>query len=221
MKKITSLELRYILDELKSLIGLRIGNIYDSGDELRINVDDNIILVSSSRIHLTKKPGKKDLSNFSLFLRRYLKDKIIARVEQHGMTVEIATQGHVLIIELYPKFNCILCDGWYNIIMPLNPDKKNKIMPKMKYIIPQDEELETKEKKPQVVYKNKSVFDAVPFDVDAYKNLDKKYFDSFSEALDYFFSKIKTAERGRHPEKKKKQLKRKRRVKMKRKKRSR
>lgn len=204
MKRITALELRYIVDELEALRGLRIGNIYHSDDEIRIFVDDNILLISPYKFYLTKKVGKKELSDFVLFLRRYLKNKSIERIDYHGLSVEMITNENILIIEFAPSFNCILCDRSYNIIMPLNADKRNNIMPKMKYIIPQDEALEIREKRPQVVYKNKRVFDAVPFDMDIYKKMDKKYFDSFNEALDYFFSKFRPKAKKRLKRKRKK-----------------
>ena len=54
MKRITALELRYIVDELEALRGLRIGNIYYSDDEMRIFVDDNILLISPCKFYLTK-----------------------------------------------------------------------------------------------------------------------------------------------------------------------
>jgi len=58
------------------------------------------------------------------------------------------------------------------------------------------------------VYKNKKLVDAVPFDRDEYNKMDKKYFDSFNEALDYFFPKIDRIEKKRRKKKlrKKKRL---------------
>ena len=212
MKQITSLELRYIVEEVQFLKGLRIENIYHSNDEIRIVAEGNILTSSLSKFYLKKKLDDEKVSDFALLLRRYLKNKVINNIEQHGLSIEIATDDNILIMEISPGFNCILCDSSYNIIMPLNIDKTRDIMPKMKYLVADNEDLQLIEKNPQVVYKNKNVFDAVPFNRDEYKSLDKKYFPSFNEALDYFFSKIKSMERMKKTEARKlKKIRRKKR----------
>ncbi len=49
------------------------------------------------------------------------------------------------------------------------------------------EVFDIKEIKPQIVYKDGSPFDVVPFPLEVYRGLESKTFESFSEALDEFF----------------------------------
>ncbi len=41
--------------------------------------------------------------------------------------------------------------------------------------------------RPLIVYQNKEAFDVVPFELKIYKDLDKKEFKTYDEALDYYF----------------------------------
>ncbi len=50
------------------------------------------------------------------------------------------------------------------------------------------------ELKPHIVYKNKKKIDVLPFELSTYETNEKKYFDTFNEALDEYFSK-KTEEK--------------------------
>ncbi|MBS3103207.1 NFACT family protein [Candidatus Woesearchaeota archaeon] len=43
--------------------------------------------------------------------------------------------------------------------------------------------------KPVIYYENSEAVDAVPFEMEFYRNLEKKEFGTFNEALDYYFSK--------------------------------
>ena len=66
----------------------------------------------------------------------------------------------------------------------LKENERKKILEDIRLLV-------SRGKNPQVVYKNKKIIDAVPFDLTLYKNLKKRYFDTFSEALDFFFSRVK------------------------------
>jgi len=46
-----------------------------------------------------------------------------------------------------------------------------------------------KKTSPQIVYKNKEAVDVIPFDMEVYEEHDKTKFSSFSESLDYYFTK--------------------------------
>ncbi|XRO76988.1 ribosome rescue protein RqcH [Methanocaldococcus sp. 10A] len=47
-------------------------------------------------------------------------------------------------------------------------------------------------RKPQIVLKDNEYFDVVPIDLKKYQNLDKKYYNSFLEAVDDYFAKFLT-----------------------------
>lgn len=246
MKRITVPELKYIVDELSLLKDKRIENIYQSGDELRMIIEDKELLFSPSSLHLTKISGKREISQFALILRKYLRNKFIGNISCRNLTVELAINSNILILELFPRFNCILCDNSYKIIMPMKfykdikpketyvfsdgPDFKDRERFKkfllrkypvsllikdyfgryvkiskeigekpgdqlkdseIKRILEDIRSLISKEKNPQVVYRGRNIIDALPFDVSACKNLRKKYFDTFNETLDFFFTRMK------------------------------
>ncbi len=46
------------------------------------------------------------------------------------------------------------------------------------------------EKKPAIVLDNGKAIDVVPFDLELYKNTEKKYFENFNDAVDEYFSKL-------------------------------
>ena len=246
MKRITVPELRYIVNELGFLKTKRIENIYQYGSEIRIIVDKKELFFSPSSFHLTEKPGKRDISSFAMILRKYLRGKSIKNITSKNLVVELVIDSYILVFEIFPRFNCILCDNSYKIIMPMKfykgikpeepyifpdgPDFKNKErfrkflsrkypvsllirdyfgryvrIPReigekpgnglkeseRKKILEDIRSLISKGKNPQVVYKNRKIVDALPFDVSSHKNLRKKYFDTFNQALDFFFTKAK------------------------------
>ncbi|MEM2694692.1 MAG: ribosome rescue protein RqcH [Archaeoglobaceae archaeon] len=59
-----------------------------------------------------------------------------------------------------------------------------------KLITEEIEKLKNFDLKPQIVLKNGKYHDVVPMDLLYYQNLEKKFFNSFNEALDDFYSKI-------------------------------
>jgi predicted ribosome quality control (RQC) complex YloA/Tae2 family protein len=244
MKRITLPEFRIIINELSLLKDNRLENIYQCDDEFTMIIEDKELAFSPSSLHLTKIPGKREISQFALILRKYLRGRQIEDIDCRNMTAELAITPYILILEIFPKFNCILCDNSYKIIMPMKfykeirtgdnyvfpdgPDFQDKEKFRQflsrkypvslmirdyfgKYVkIPKEvaekpsDELKEKERKkilsdiralflkkknPQVVYEGRKVIDAVPFDISTYKNLQKKYFETFNEALDFFFSK--------------------------------
>ncbi|MCS7130023.1 MAG: NFACT family protein [Archaeoglobaceae archaeon] len=73
-------------------------------------------------------------------------------------------------------------------------DKKKKfyelIEEEKKVLFAEVEKLKKFELKPQIVIKDGNYFDVVPMDLLYYSNFEKKFFNSFNEALDDFYSKI-------------------------------
>jgi len=246
MKRITVPELRHIADELRSIKDRKIENIYQTDDEIRFVIDGKELLFFPSSLHLTKPPKKRDITSFALILRKYIRNKLIGDISSKNLSVELVINSNKIILELFPKFNCILCDNSYKIIMPMKfyketrpgekyefpdgPDFRNKerfrkFLSKKyptalllrdyfgkyvkvtkeigerlgkqlkenerKKILEGVRSLISEEKNPQVVYRGRKIIDAVPFDITAYKNLKKKYFETFNEALDFFFAKTK------------------------------
>ena len=246
MKRITVPELRHIVEELRLLKNKRLENTYQYDNEIRMVISDRELLFSPSSLHLTKVSGKREISSFAMILRKYLRNKLIKNISCENLTVELVINSNIFILEIFPKFNCVLCDNSYKIIMPMKfyketrpreiykfpdgPDFKNKerfrkflsrkyptaILIKdyfgkyvkiskeigekpgknlkeneRKKILENIRSLISKEKNPQVVYRGRKIIDALPFDITAYKNLRKRHFDTFNEALDFFFAKMK------------------------------
>ncbi|MEM2272202.1 MAG: NFACT family protein, partial [Archaeoglobaceae archaeon] len=73
-------------------------------------------------------------------------------------------------------------------------DKKKKFSElsgeEKKILFEEIERLKNFELKPQIVLKDGKYHDVVPMDLLYYQNLEKKFFNSFNEALDDFYSKI-------------------------------
>lgn len=148
MKKISSIEIKHIVDELRFLVGGRIEKIYHKDRELRIrifvsksivhDVGEVELLIASERIHLTNyKEVIEEPTPFCMFLRKYLKGKIIREIRQYKLDriVEIVFDGYTLVCELFHHGNFILCDSNYTILMPLEFQrwKDREILPRKTY----------------------------------------------------------------------------------------
>ncbi len=143
MKKISSIEVKHVVDELQWLVGGRIDKIYHRDRTLRIRVyvpgkGEVEIYVEPERLHLTKyKKIFEEPTSFCMFLRKYLKGERIREIKQHKLDriVEIVTDRHILILELFHRGNYILCDKNYQILMPLEFQrwKDREIIPKKTY----------------------------------------------------------------------------------------
>ncbi len=245
MKRITVPELKYVVDELKSIRGKKIENIYHNDDEMRFVIGSMELLFSQFSIHLAKASKKRNITSFALILRKYLRNKVVSEVNSKHLSVELVANSNKLILEIFPRFNCILCNSSNEIIMPMkfysgirpgeayvaegldfrSKERFRKFLSKKlsaallvrdyfgKYVkIPKEISEKTgrelgesrrnvllkeiralmkKEKHPQVIYKGRKLIDAVPFDLDIYRRYKKRYFDTFNEALAFFFSRVK------------------------------
>lgn len=145
---ITSLDLKYLIKELKNVF---IGGIFRKIYQW----DDNFIFViyvpkrgeislyfDPEKIFLTsyKKKAMLEPQSFCMFLRKHLMGKVIIDIRQHEFDriIEIETKGNILILEMIRPGNIILCDTFYNIIMPLKIKrfKDRAIVPKVVYRYP-------------------------------------------------------------------------------------
>ncbi|MBU90170.1 hypothetical protein CMO94_01405 [Candidatus Woesearchaeota archaeon] len=105
-------------------------------------------------------------------LKNSKKDKIVA-----SLAVELGLGG------IYSEEICLLS----NIEKNNNPKKINNneiinILNSIKKII-------KNKKNCQIIYKNEEVVDVTPFDLEFYKDYEKKEFPSYNEALDEYFTK--------------------------------
>jgi len=93
------------------------------------------MFIASERMEAPEEPP-----NFCMFLRKHLAGREIKEVRQHGFdrVVEIETDEGILIFEFVPPGNIILCDKFYNIIMPLEVQrwKHREVKPKDSYSFP-------------------------------------------------------------------------------------
>ncbi len=146
----TALDLRLVLPELKeALEGGIIKKIYQYGSgskqfliEVFKPATASMLYVDSTKAFLTgtKRTGPKEPPSFCMFLRKYLMGKRIKSVRQYNFDriLEISTEDNVLIFELMPPGNVILCDNEGRIIMPLEIQKwrDREVVPKVPYTYP-------------------------------------------------------------------------------------
>ena len=119
MKRITVPELRCVVAELKSIRGRKIENIYHNDDEMRFVIGSKELLLSKFSIHLAKPSKKRNISSFALTLRKYLRNKAVSSISSKHLSVELVIDANKLILEIFPRFNCILCNASNEIIMPM------------------------------------------------------------------------------------------------------
>lgn len=147
MREITSLDIYFLVPELRNLINGRIQQVYQYGKTLRLE-----IFVSEKGIReIFFEPGKIFITNykrkapehpdaFGMILRKHICGQKITDIKQHGFDriIEIITENNILILEIFSKGNAILCDKSYNIIMPLEVQlwKDRRIVPKKPYVYP-------------------------------------------------------------------------------------
>ncbi len=151
-KQITSLDLRFVIKEIRErLSGGVFRKIYQygSGKSRRFLISifasgrgEHWLYADAESVFLTKKKqaAPQEPPSFCMFLRKHLMGKKIKDVRQHGFDriIEISTDSHILIFELFSRGNVILCDSSYNIIMPLEIQRwrHREIRPKVAYKYP-------------------------------------------------------------------------------------
>ncbi len=145
--EMSSLDLLFLQNELKFLVGGKIEKIYQSAKSLRIE----IFLSGKGTFELYFEPGKLFITeykrkapeqppSFCMLLRKHLEGQNIIDIRQRGFEriIEIETEKNILILELFSKGNVILCDKAFNIIMPLEIQlwKDREVLPKKPYKYP-------------------------------------------------------------------------------------
>ena len=105
------IDLGYAVDELKCLEGSKIDTIFHSDRKISIRTDNHDLIILPEILYLTKKGRIKDITEFAMLLRKYLKNRVIESIEQYklGMIAEIAAGDNILILEFFDGGNCIPC----------------------------------------------------------------------------------------------------------------
>ena len=152
MKQISSLDLYFLVNELKELEGSRADRIYSSGKEEiyiqfhKSNVGKKIIrvLIGKAIFAAEAKSIDEAPSGFCMFLRKHLEGKFFDSVEQLEperilkLAFKSKEESRLLYIEFFGKGNLILCND-EGIIMDClihHQFKDRNVAPKEKYIYP-------------------------------------------------------------------------------------
>ncbi|NJE25610.1 fibronectin-binding domain-containing protein [Thermococcus sp. MV5] len=147
-EEMSSVDIKYIVEELKSLKGARIDKIYHDRSEIRIKLHKvgegrkDLIIEAGKRIHLTSyiKEAPKMASSFTMLLRKHLSGGFFEDIEQHDFDriVRIRVGNYTLIAELFRRGNVVLVDENNIIIGALRYEefKDRAIKPKHEYKLP-------------------------------------------------------------------------------------
>ena len=148
MKQLSSLELKFLMNDLKKkIMGTKIQNIKQVKDAYSFELYKNkkklyLIIIPDKGLFLVKKNYEgKPKDDFCNILRKHLKGQIIQSVEQHEFDrlVEIETNDHKLIIEIFANGNLILVNKTDNKIIRATEMRSwasRKIRPKYEYDYP-------------------------------------------------------------------------------------
>ena len=145
-QELSSLDLTFLKNELRNLIGGRIQKAFQKDKEIRLE----IFLSGKGTFELYFAPGKIFISeykrvageaeSFAMSLRKNISGQKITDVRQPGFEriIELETENNILIFEMFSKGNVILCSKDYTIIMPLEVQlwKDRQITPRKKYTYP-------------------------------------------------------------------------------------
>ncbi len=153
-KEVSSLELRFLVQELQLLVGCRIDKIYQpapktfvlalrkAGEDkrfLRIELPKFLYLTSRKE----EMPGK--LTGFCGYLRKYLEGLAITGVEQLSservvkFSLASKEESFSVFLEFFAKGNMIICDGEGTIVNCLEPVvfKERIVKPGVAYELPE------------------------------------------------------------------------------------
>lgn len=148
--QISSLDLKFLVKELQSLIDAKVDKIYQSKNDILFQLyqeNKKLLRITPSLIYLAQEKIVDDKpTNFCMYLRKYLHQARIKKITQYKFEriIEVILdkkEQYILIIELFSKGNVILCDENYKIMQCLNVQKmkSRKIMPKETYHFPSTE----------------------------------------------------------------------------------
>ncbi|XP_072346950.1 ribosome quality control complex subunit NEMF isoform X1 [Scyliorhinus torazame] len=128
--RFNTIDIRAIVSELQSLLGMRVNNVYDVDNKtylIRLQKPESkaVLLVESGiRIHTTEYEWPKNMmpSGFAMKCRKHLKSRRMIHIKQLGVDRIVDFQfgsdqaAYHLIVELYDRGNIILTDYEYIIL---------------------------------------------------------------------------------------------------------
>lgn len=151
-KQLSSLDMHFILNELKELEGSRADRIYSSGKEEiyiqlhKSNVGKKIIrvLIGKSIFAAEAKSIDENPSGFCMLLRKHLEGKFFDSIGQLEperilkLTFKSKEESRILYIEFFGKGNLIMCnqDGIILDSLIHHRFKDRNVAPKEKYLYP-------------------------------------------------------------------------------------
>ena len=145
MRELNFVDLKYIVREMKELVGSRVQKIYGKNNDFLIvfygGMKRMVRIVLPNLIFITKyKKEYGEPSDFCMLLRKYLVNDILRRVYQYDSERIVVFEfgSKKLIVELFSKGNMILCEN-NKIIRPLKflKLKSRKLLPNVEYKFPE------------------------------------------------------------------------------------
>ncbi|AFK22933.1 hypothetical protein Py04_1359 [Pyrococcus sp. ST04] len=147
----SSVDIKYVVEELQNIIGSRVDKVYHQDNELRIKLHKagegrvDLLIEAGKRIHVTSYI-KENLqpTAFAMLLRKNLSGKFLTKIEQREFDriVILEFGEYKLIAELFGKGNIILVDKDWKIIGALRYEefRDRAIKPKIHYQFPPSKE---------------------------------------------------------------------------------
>lgn len=141
-EEISSLELYYAVKEFQDIIGGRIDKIYQYKRDFTLTMHVSgkgrkLLKITPNIVYLTnyKEEFPSEPPGFCKFLRKYLGNTTIKRIEQIGferiieITFESKENKFYLIVEIFGNGNVILCDENHKVMSALESHKwKDRIV---------------------------------------------------------------------------------------------
>lgn len=150
MRALTGLDIQILVEELQTLEGTKVEDVYHIDKTLYIKLAKKKLgqvflkIKSGSLLCLTNKREKsKEMTQFAKILRRHLKDSTLKAIKQlgHERIVDIlfeSREKYVLVCEFFSKGNIILTSPAFQIIYALRraKEKERDIAIGKKYKLP-------------------------------------------------------------------------------------
>ncbi|AEH24427.1 ribosome rescue protein RqcH [Pyrococcus yayanosii] len=147
----TSVDIRYIVKELRELVGARVDKVYHEGNEIRIKFHKagegrkDLIIEAGKRIHLTTYIKEIPTpTSFAMLLRKHLGGAFLSGIEQHDFDriVKLSFRDYTLVVELFGKGNLVLVgpDGLIIAALRYEEFRDRAIKPKVEYKFPPSRE---------------------------------------------------------------------------------
>ncbi|MFA4645784.1 ribosome rescue protein RqcH [Pyrococcus kukulkanii] len=146
-ESMTSVDVKYVVEELKGIVGSRVDKVYHEDNEVRIKLHKagegrvDLVIEAGKRVHVTTYI-KENLqpTAFAMLLRKHISGKFLTNIEQREFDriVILHFGEYKLIAELFGKGNIVLVNNDWEIIGALRYEefKDRRIKPKVRYEFP-------------------------------------------------------------------------------------